>query len=98
MPLRSLKDTQIYVNSQPEGLGFWMADGERRVRVFVTFEALHHELDNYSTGPLDQFAGREIFDKHREKIEAAASRKFDAEGVQGQLNGAPALWVTAQDL
>jgi hypothetical protein len=96
MPLRSL-NSKVQVHSDPEGLSFWMAAGERRIRVFATFMSLHNELDGYS-GPLDQFHGRKIFDEHRKKIEAAASRKYDAEGVQGELDGAPALVVTAGDL
>lgn len=96
MPLRSLY-SQIQLHEDPEGLSFWMADGERRVRVFATFMALHHEMDGYS-GPLDESHGREIFNKQREKIERAASRKYDTEGLQGQLSGAPALFVTVEDL
>ena len=35
------------VSSQPEGIMIWMKDqDEKPVRVLVTKQALHHELDN----------------------------------------------------
>jgi hypothetical protein len=51
-----------------------MADGRRRVRVFVTFGALHDGIDAYSVASLDLIYAREVLGKQREKIEAAASK------------------------
>ena len=97
MPLVSV-NSAIRVRDEPEAIIFWMAADNRRVRVFVTFEALHYGLNGYSVGPLQLAYAQEVFERQRTKIEAAASRKFDAEGVKGELDGAPALFVTAQDL
>jgi len=55
------------------------------VWVLVTHEALHCKLDNYAK-PQNELARLEIFRAHQSRIEAAASRKFEAkqfEYVQG---------------
>ena len=87
----------VQVHQSPEGLSFWMVDGEKRIRVFDTFLALHDNLDAYS-GPLDQFHGKRLLEKHRARIEAAASRKYDSQGAEDILDGAPALFVRTDDL
>jgi hypothetical protein len=97
MPLTSV-DWPEQVSSQPEGIMFWMKDqDEKPVRVLVTKQALHHELDNYQQ-PIEQFGGRKIFREHRDRIEAAASKKYDEKGLEAELEGKPALWITSGDL
>ena len=96
MPLKGT-ESRGQVHSQPDGISFWMTDGQKAVRVFVTYAALHHELDHYA-GPLDQFHGLAILREHRERIERTASAKFDTKGVRNRLDGQPALWIRTMDL
>jgi hypothetical protein len=97
MPLKRVL-VPYKVHGDPEGISYVMTDGQKPYRVFVTFHALHSELDVYSAGPLDQFTGKELMDKHHERIDAAASRKFDAEGISEALDGHPVLFVRSTDL
>jgi uncharacterized protein DUF1488 len=98
VPLHRM-DHSLMVHEDPPGLVFWMkADSGAPVRVFVTKQALHIKLDNNSRQPSDQVSGLQIFKEHRDRIEEAASRKFDAQGVTGQLDGEPALIVGSDDL
>jgi hypothetical protein len=86
-------DHGISPHHQPDGIVFWMAaDSGAPVRVFITKEALHTELDSCAS-PVDQASGMMIFEKHRDRIEEAAGRKFDAEGIAGVLDGKPTLIV-----
>ena len=86
------------IHSNPGGVSFEMTDEHLKpVRVFVTLEALHHELDD-NAGPIDQFHGLKIFKKHRQRIEEAAIQKFDAVGIEDVLDGQPALFIRSTDL
>jgi Protein of unknown function (DUF1488) len=51
------------------------------VWVLVSHEALHARLDNYSKSE-NELARLEIFRAHRGRIEAAASRKFEARQLE----------------
>jgi hypothetical protein len=91
-------DHGVTWRQNPDGVIFWMTDDNGApVRVLVTKHALHTELDKYKL-PVSGFNGHEIFEQHRDRIEQAASRKFDAEGVTGELDGKPALIVVQADL
>jgi hypothetical protein len=81
-------------------LGFWMtvegAQPVKPIRVFVTYEALAQIEPSQSR---DRQAAVDTFNKHRARIEAAASQKFDANGVDdGEHEGQPILMVRSDDL
>jgi hypothetical protein len=67
------------------------------VRILVTAEALHAYLDG-NARPRDRYVGRMIFDEHRKRIEAVASRKYDLTGADDELDGYPLLLVRSMDL
>jgi hypothetical protein len=98
MPLTGTRGIGL-PNDRRRAIGFWMANKARTiepVRVFVTYEALW-QLD--PTHPQDVPAAIGIFNENRTKIEAAASKKFDAEGHdEGTYNGQPILIVRSQDI
>jgi uncharacterized protein DUF1488 len=97
VPLHRM-DHGVSPHHQPDGIIFWMADDRGApVRVLITKDALHTELDN-NTLPAEQFSGLQIFDAHRDRIEQAASRKFDAKGVTDHLDGKAVLIVYSADL
>jgi hypothetical protein len=81
-------------------IGFWMAvEGAgpiTPIRVFVTYEALA-QLDPSQLR--DAHGAFETFDKHRSQIEAAASRKFDADEPDGDTyDGQPIVTLRFDDL
>jgi hypothetical protein len=81
MPLNTTNQTPKRDDAR-KAIGVWMTvegDPIRAVRVFVTYETLAR-LD--SAQLRDVHAAFEIFDKNRRRIEAAASQKFDACGVE----------------
>jgi len=87
-------------NDRRRAIGYWMTNKKARpiepVRVFVTYETLW-QLD--PTHPQDVPAAIGIFNANRTKIEAAASKKFDAEGHdEGTYDGQPILLVRSQDI
>jgi hypothetical protein len=99
MPLKRTTD-QGEPNEARLAIGFWMgaedADGDDRIRVFVTFEALR-KLDPTSVPDLS--GAIEVFAKYRLPIEEVASDKYDAEGVdEGTYEGCPILFVRSDDL
>lgn len=78
-----------------QAIGFWMeVDGTRPpgfMRTFVTCRCLE-AID--TSQPPDWDAVIEIFTKHRARIEAVASNKFDKEGIEdGKHEGQPILTV-----
>ena len=81
-------------------IGFWMTVEEaqpvKSIRVFVTYEAL---AQIEPSQPRDRQAAVDTFNKHRARIETAASQKFDAKGVDdGEHEGQPILMVRMDDL
>jgi hypothetical protein len=85
-----------------KAIGFWMfvepieVRPFRPVRVFVTFEVLA-QLDR--TQPNNPVGALEIFSSHRATIEAAASARFDAKGMdEGDFGGKPIVTVQSDDL
>jgi hypothetical protein len=85
-----------------KAVGFWMfvepieVRPFKPVRVFVTFETLA-QLDR--TQPNNPVGALEIFRSHRTTIEAAASARFDANGVdEGDFGGKPIVTVQPDDL
>jgi hypothetical protein len=83
-----------------KAIGFWMTvEGVSPVapiRVFVTYQALAQiEPSRLQDRP----AAIEIFNDNRAVIEAAASNKCEAKGVDdGEYDGQPLLMVRAHDL
>lgn len=65
------------------------------VRVIVTAIGLH-EFDRYRR-PQDPFGALDIFDEHRDRIEKAASAKFDTEGAEDE-GGEQVLVIGQMDL
>ena len=96
--LRRLSTSPIQAHQNPEGVSFWMADGRRRIRVFASFEALVAGYDTYSIGILDELVSRELLERQRDKIEAAASRKYRQQGMRGISESNVALCVYVEDL
>jgi len=100
MPLMSTGIKEM-LNNNRRAIGFWMTVGGRRpievIRVFVTYQALA-QLD--PSQPEDIFAAIAIFGKNRTQIEAAASYKYDTEGLDdnGEHEGKPILTVHSEDL
>jgi Protein of unknown function (DUF1488) len=97
MPLLTTKGPAKLV---PLGVGCWMAvegtDPAEFVWVVTTREALT-QLDP-SELPDRHLT---VFNKHRSKIEDAASEKFDSEGLdpeEGKHEGRPMLMVRSDDL
>jgi hypothetical protein len=81
-----------------KAIGFWMkiASTGGSIRVCVTYTALAH-IDPSKIR--DLHAAFEIFDKNRERIEAAASQKFDSKGADdGEHEGQQILMVRSNDL
>ena len=81
-------------------IGFWMMVKDAfpiaPIRVFVTCEAL---AQIEPSQPRDLAATGEIFGKHRALIEAAASDKFDAEGVEEEVyEGMAVVRISSDDL
>jgi len=78
-------------------ISFWMIiEGASPVRVFVTYEALW-KID--PSHPRDVSGAIGIFNENRKRIEAAASHKWDANGIDdGQYEGRPILIVRSEDL
>jgi hypothetical protein len=67
----------------------------RPVRVFVSYEALA-DLDPANVR--DLAAAFEHFDRFRERIEAAASDKFDRDGPDAEkYEGMPTIRLTRRD-
>jgi hypothetical protein len=99
MPLISTGKSNDFVldlSDHKKTVGFWMtvkgARPVKPIRIFVTLDGLQG-ID--SSEPLDCDA----FPKHRAQIEAAASEKFDKEGVEvGAYDGQPILTVDSCDL
>ena len=100
MPLAATGSEPGVRSERPhQGFVFDMIDEGKNqlIRVLVTAEALHGHLDNNAL-PRDRVAGREIFDRHRDRIEAAASRKYDTSGADDELDGQPLLLLQSMDI
>ena len=83
-----------------KAIGFWMTvEGMhpiQPIRVFVTYAALAQIAPSQ---PRDRHTAFAIFEKNRARIEAAASSKFDAKGVDdGKYQGMPILMIRISDL
>jgi hypothetical protein len=85
-----------------QAVGFWMfvepieVRPFRPVRIYVTFEALTHIDPSQS---INSLTALEVFRNNRTAIEAAASAKFDASGVdEGEFGGKPTVTVLPEDL
>src|SRR5882762_6955943 len=78
-------------------IGFWMiVEGACPVRVFVDYEVLW-QID--PSHPHDVPSAIGIFKEYRKRIEAAASNKWDANGIDnGQYEGRMILVVRLEDL
>jgi hypothetical protein len=85
------------VDSERRAVGVWTVDQNKKpVWVLVTYEGLH-EIDSHSRSD-DAAAVLEIFEEQRRRIEAIASAKFDAKGVDdGQYEGQPMMVVRSGD-
>jgi ribosomal protein L28 len=99
MPLAHEK-SKATTQSNLRSLGFWMSvEGQiphRSVRVIVSYEALS-QLD--PSNIRDIHGALENFEKFRTKIEAAASKKYDAVGFDAdKFEGMPAIRLTTDDL
>jgi hypothetical protein len=73
------------------------SDPSNAVRVFVTYEAL------WQIDPLqarDVHAALDLFKNNRERVEAAASRRFDADGTddESKHEGRPTVTIRSNDL
>jgi hypothetical protein len=92
MPL-TICDLPGVIDSERRAVGVWMVDQHKKpVWVLVTYEALH-EIDSHSRSD-DAPAVLEIFEGQRRRIEATASAKFDAAGVDaGRYEGQPIMVV-----
>lgn len=100
MPLIATNSNPRVRSDRPhQGFLFDMLDQGRNqlIRVLVTAKALHEHLDG-NLRPRDRYVGRLIFDEHRKRIEAAASRKYDLTGVDDELEGQPLLLIKSVDL
>jgi hypothetical protein len=79
-------------------IGFWMAvEGEspvRPVRVFVTYEALANIDPDQAR---DLHGALTTFDKNRDRIDRAASSKFDAGQVEPDLHQGQLLILLRTD-
>jgi hypothetical protein len=100
MPLAATaSEPSVRSERSHQGLVFDMRDEGKNqlIRILVTAEALHGQLDR-NARPRDRYAGREIFDQYRGRIEAAASKKYDAKGADDELDGHALLIVQSMDL
>jgi Protein of unknown function (DUF1488) len=99
MPLRNSNNRPDHHDDR-QAIGFWMTvegkDPVQPIRVFVTYEGLR-ELD--PSQPPNPTVALDIFTRSRERIEAAASKKFDAKGVdEGEYKGKPVLVVRSMGI
>jgi hypothetical protein len=99
MPLRASNNRPDHHDDR-KAIGFWMTvEGKEPVqpiRVFVTYKDLSELDPARSLGPP---AALEIFTRNRERIEAAASKQFDAKGVdKGEYKEKPLLVVRSTDI
>jgi len=67
------------------------------VWVLVSHEALHGKLDNHAK-PQHELARLEIFRLHQGRIEAAASKKFEAKGLEYIEGLGPTVILQSADL
>jgi hypothetical protein len=85
MPLEGDGKGKAVTHSELRAIGFWMSVKGARpvqpVRVFVSYEALA-QLD--PTNIRDLAAAFDHFDRFRDRIEAAASEKFDRQGPDAE--------------
>jgi hypothetical protein len=99
MPLVSEGKPKPVTHSELRAIGFWMtvkgAIPVQPVRVFVTYEALA-DLD--PTNIRDLAAAFQHFDRFQQRIEAAASRKFDKQGTSAEkYEGMSTVRLTTDD-
>jgi hypothetical protein len=99
MPLVSQDKVRSVADGPRRAIGFWMtvenAVPIQPVRVFVSYEALA-ELD--PTNIHDLAAAFEHFDRFRDRIEAAASKKFDTHGSDAEkYEGMPTVRLSTAD-
>jgi hypothetical protein len=99
MPLNATDQPGNLDNSRM-AIAFWMTivgvESIEPIRVFVTYEALA-QIDPSQLR--DAHGALETFDKHRTQIEAAASHKFDVDGVDdGTYGRQPILIVRSDDI
>jgi hypothetical protein len=99
MPLESSGLGRITHNSL-KVVGFWMcvegADPVQPVRVLITYEALA-QFDPSQVRDIE--AALLVFDENRPQIEAAASMKFDASGIEPETyEGQPMIKLRTDDL
>jgi hypothetical protein len=106
-PLRGDNEMPLVTTGRPcvpdkdrEGIGFWMTvdgvDPVAPIWVCVTYEALAQVAPSE---PRDLTAALATFEDNRASIEAAASKKFDADGPDGsKQEGQPALTMRTDDL
>jgi hypothetical protein len=82
------------------GVGCWMARRGTRPPEFIWVVATREALEQLEPSELpDKHVA--VFEKHRAKIEDAASAKFDSEGLDpedGEHEGRPVLMVRSDDL
>jgi hypothetical protein len=99
MPLATTGRPGVPVSDR-NAIGFWMtvdsATAVAPIWIFVTYEALAQLAPSQ---PRDLAAAIATFDEHRASIEAAASKKFDADGVDdGRYENQPTLTMHTDDL
>jgi hypothetical protein len=99
MPLIDEGKSRAIAHPEIRSIGFWMtvkgAVPVQPIRVFVSYEALAN-LD--LTNIRDFAAAFEHFDKFRDRIEVAASNKFDWVGPDAdKYEGLPTVRLTSND-
>jgi Protein of unknown function (DUF1488) len=96
--LRSSGSEPVAHRDPVDGLSFIMRDdatGED-ITVFIRASVLQ-ALGGYRY-PADFAGSIDLFKEHRRRIEEAASEKYRAQGVLGELEGRDALWIEPSDL
>lgn len=90
----------VVLDDRRNAIGVWMTvkgvRPVRPIRVFVTYEAL---AQIEPSQPWGRRSATAIFERNRARIEATASVKFDAKGVDAaKYDGLPIVMVRSDDL
>ena len=102
MPLISTNRPMILIAGDPWAVGVWMkvenSGDDDFVWVIATYECIA-DLDPSQIA--DQFNATDIAESHRERLEQAATAKFDGKGIdpeEGVQEGSPILRMHSYDL
>ena len=99
MPLTATTITNVTSDEGQNAIGFWMtvkgAEPVEAIRIRVPYNVLAQIEPSRFRGLPEAF---QIFDENRERIENAASNKFDSIGFdEGEYEGRPVLVVRFGD-